>query len=66
MVKYKIVRHYLRDRGNRTIKHDLTLAEAQQHCQDPETSSKTCTSEKGKRHTRRFGAWFDGYTEEKT
>lgn len=61
---YKIVRFYARPRGNRTVQRNLTLDEAQQHCQDPETSSKTCTSEKGKRHTRRFGPWFDGYEKE--
>lgn len=65
-MKYKIVRHYFRDsrRVPRIMARDLTLSEAQQHCQDPETSSKTCTTEKGKRHTRRFGPWFDGYDKE--
>jgi hypothetical protein len=57
---YRIVRHYYRG-GHRTIRKGLTLAEAQAHCQDPETSSKTATSARVKRYTARVGAWFDGY-----
>lgn len=59
---YKIVRCY-RDRwpNHRTIKRGLTLAEAQAHCQDPETSSSTCKSKSSKAITRRVGAWFDSY-----
>jgi hypothetical protein len=37
---YKIVRSYFRG-GKRTIARGLTLQEAQAHCRDPETSSKT-------------------------
>lgn len=59
---YKIVRHYLR--GNkRTIETGLTLEEAQEHCRNPETSSKTCTTSKANARTRRYGPWFDGYSE---
>lgn len=61
---YKIVR-FFRDSGRRvTVKTGLTLALAQAHCKDPETSSSTCTGSKGKQRTRRSGPWFDGYTEE--
>ena len=61
---YKIVRHYFRDdQSNRTVKSGLTLDEAQAHCQDPETSSSTCTKAVNKRRTRERGEWFDGYTE---
>jgi len=64
METYKAIRHF-RDSGRRfTIKTGLTLEEAQAHCQDPETSSSTCTTEQGKRRTSRSGPWFDGYTEE--
>lgn len=62
-MSYKIVRHYY-NAGHRTIKRGLSLKEAQRHCQDPETSSKTCTNAVGKARTRKFGAWFDGYEEE--
>lgn len=62
-MSYKIVRHYLN--GNRrTIETGLTLAEAQEHCSNPETSSRTATSAKARAVTRRHGAWFDGFTEE--
>jgi len=57
---YKVVRTYFRG-GKRTIIARCTLAEAQAHCDDPETSSSTCTSATGKTRTRRMGAWFDGY-----
>ncbi len=67
---YKIVRHYYGFANgvrpsphNRTIETGLTLEEAQAHCKDPETSSRTCTSAAKRRITRRSGAWFDGYTE---
>ena len=60
---YKIVRFY-QERGKRTVERGLTLEQAQAHCNDPDTSSRTCTSKAGKARTRRHGAWFDGYTKE--
>ncbi len=61
---YQIIRFY-RDATirRRTIDCGLTLAEAQAHCHDPETSSSTATGPVGKARTRRLGAWFDGYEE---
>ena len=64
---YKIVRNYFdRERApnRRVIKRGLTLEQAQAHCQDPETSSRTCVKDAGKRRTRLYGEWFDGYTEQ--
>lgn len=49
MSTYKIVRFYKDGRPRKTIETGLTLEEAQEHCQDPET---------------RGDGWFDGYTEE--
>ena len=64
MLTYTITRLF-RDSPNRTIvKRGLTLEEAQAHCSDPETSSRTCTSAEGNRRTRALGAWFDSYSEE--
>ncbi len=60
MDKYKIVRMYQRG-GKRVIERGLTLEQAQQHCRDPETSSRTCTKAANKRRTAQRGPWFDGY-----
>lgn len=59
---YKIVRSYQKG-TKKTIATGLTLAEAQAHCKDPETSARTCTKAAGKRRTQLYGFWFDGYTE---
>lgn len=66
MATYRIVRFY-RDAypRRRVIERGLTLEEAQAHCKDPETSSRTATKPSGVRRTRRMGAWFDGYEEER-
>jgi hypothetical protein len=62
---YKIVRMYFNnDIPKRTIATRLSLEEAQAHCRDPETSSRTCRKPAGVRRTRKLGAWFDGYTKE--
>jgi hypothetical protein len=62
--RYKIVRGYFKG-GRRVIARGLTLAEAQAHCQDPETSSRTATSAAARRRTQQRGAWFDGYERER-
>ena len=46
---------------SRVLETGLTLAEAQAHCSDPESSSSTATGAKARRITRRVGEWFDGY-----
>ena len=67
MALYRIVRMYQdpnkRAHGVRGMS-GLYLEEAQAHCQDPETSWKTCTTAAGRRRTRQHGPWFDGYEEE--
>ena len=61
---YRIIRFY-RDSSRRDYgETGLTEEEAQAHCRDPETSSRTATSPEAVRRTERFGPWFDGYTEE--
>lgn len=57
---YKVVRRYGRG-GKRTIVTGLTLEEAQAHCCNPETSSRTCTKATNLARTRERGPWFDGY-----
>lgn len=62
---YRITRFYFSTiRSRRTIKRGLTLAEAREHCSDPETSSVTCTNEAGRKRTRLYGAWFEGFEAE--
>lgn len=65
-MSYKIIRMY-RDypEKRRTVKRGLTLEEAQAHCADPETSSTTCELANNRLRTKRYGPWFDGYTEER-
>ena len=63
---YKIVRMFRDERNGerrapRTIKRGLTLEEAQSHCRNPESSSRSATSARAKRYTAQHGAWFDGY-----
>lgn len=60
---YRIVRGYMSG-SKRTIETGLTLEEAREHCRDPETSSRTCTTPAGQRRTESRGPWFDGYEKE--
>jgi hypothetical protein len=61
-MSYKIVRMFFKG-GKRTIKTGLTLEQAQKHCSDPETSSKTATKYAARKRTEMRGPWFDGYEE---
>ena len=58
--KYKILRHYYKG-GHRILKRGLSLEEAQVHCSDPESKSKTATSPQAKKVTKRSGPWYDKY-----
>jgi hypothetical protein len=68
--RYKVIRHYQNDRPTRTMRKDLTLKQAQEHCSDPETSSKTAAKACHNSQTLidKWDAlqkhWFDGYTEQ--
>ena len=64
MTTYKIVRGYRDHYTRRTIARGLTLEEAQSHCRDPETSSKTATKAAAVKRTKIMGPWFDGYEKE--
>jgi len=60
--RFDIVRQYQDpNKRSRIVLRGLTLQEAQAHCADPETSSRTCTTSKAKAITRRNGRWFDAY-----
>lgn len=62
-MSYCVIRMFF-DGRRRVIAKGLTLEQAQEHCNNLETSSRTCTTSKCKAYTRRHGAWFDGYDEE--
>lgn len=66
MATYKIIRFFQDpNKNNQTIERGLSLEEAQAHCKDPETSSRTCTTPIAKLRTKKYGPWFEGYTEDK-
>lgn len=46
-------------------KRGLTLEQAREHCNDPETSSSTAKSATAKARTRKHGPWFDAMRERK-
>lgn len=60
---YSVTRIYSEGRAS-LLKTGLTLEEAQAHCADPETSSRTCTGDVLREHTERNGPWFDSYEAE--
>jgi hypothetical protein len=63
--RYKVQRLYFNRPGHkRTIKSGLSLAQAQAHCSDPETSSSTCRLTRNVKRTEQYGPWFDSYTQE--
>lgn len=64
---YRIVRFYQNDSDplHRTVLGTgLTLAEAQAHCRDDQTSSRTATRPELVEHTAKHGPWFDGFEKE--
>lgn len=66
---YQVVRAFgdgsVGPRKKKVILRNLTLIEAQAHCRNPETSSKTATSKAARERTRRCGPWVDQYDEQK-
>ncbi|CAB4199139.1 hypothetical protein UFOVP1336_14 [uncultured Caudovirales phage] len=63
---YKIIRmHYNQKIPNKVVDRGLTLEEAQAHCKDKETSSRTAKKPLAVAYTKSFGSWFDGYEEDK-
>jgi hypothetical protein len=64
MNTYKIIRMFQAQRQNEVVKTGLTLEQAQEHCSDPETSSRTCTAPERRERTERSGPWFDGDSSE--
>ena len=61
--RYNIVRYFYKSARRRVVARRLTLNEAQAHCRDPDSSSRTTTSYVGLARTRKRGPWFDGFTQ---
>lgn len=64
MTFYTITRYYRAGHPSETVETGLTIDEAKAHCNDPETSSATATSQEAFERTLAKGAWFHGFTEE--
>lgn len=64
MSTYNIIRFHQGFSGREVIQEGLTLEEAQEHCSDSETSSKTASSTQATLYTEKHGPWFDGYEKE--
>ena len=60
---YKITRFFAYG-DSKKMQSGLTLKEAQEHCKDPDSSSRTCTTDEDIALTEEFGPWFDGYDED--
>lgn len=61
---YLVVRNFKSGEPGQVIEERLTLADAQAHCKDPETSSSTATSPEARKLTEERGDWFDSFEEE--
>lgn len=67
---YRIVRNYENGRKSRVMRKDLTLEQAREHCEDPETSSRTATKAcngneaRIERWHQEQKHWFDGFQEQ--
>jgi hypothetical protein len=60
---YSITRFF--ENGSReSIATGLSLEEAQTHCKDPQTSSRTASESWAVALTAERGRWFDGYESE--
>lgn len=63
--RYRIVRMFARRAAQRRgLPSGLTLAQAQEHCSDLNTSSTTAWKTSAIKRTQRYGPWFDGYERE--
>lgn len=60
---YSIIRFY-QQQDEEVVDTGLSLEDAQEHCNDDDTSSSTCTTEEGELRTEECGPWFEGFREE--
>ena len=59
MNNHKIIRYFSISQRTHTVKKDLTLAQAQAHIRNPDSSSHSCTDRAGLMRTKKLGAWYD-------
>ena len=64
--RYNIVRfyngnNYMSSGKRRVLQRDVSYEVAKAHCNNPESSSATCTKSYNKARTRKEGYWFDGF-----
>lgn len=64
MQTYRIMRYFFEGHCPQIVHTGLTLDEAQEHCNNPETDSTTCTSATARQLAVKRGRWFDGYVTE--
>lgn len=65
MTSYRIERFYQADEfDTEVVATGLSEAEAKAHCKDPESSSRTASSEEARQRTEERGPWFDGFAED--
>jgi hypothetical protein len=62
-MKYSIIRKHFNGEDV-LLEIGLTLKQAQEHCSNPDTSSRTCKSRSAMLYTQEHGAWFDCYEAE--
>lgn len=62
-LQYRIFEYRASQPGKFTVRGlgILTKKQAQEHCSDIETSSKTCTKPHLRAKTKLIGDWFHGY-----
>lgn len=57
---YRIVRFFQDPEiENTVVRVNMTIEQAKAWCNNPETSSVTCTTSFGRRRTEMYGPWFD-------
>ena len=59
---YRVDRLYNDSYDRDELLRGISKEAAMKHCQDPETSSVTCTTAEGKARTEAKGEWFDSWT----
>ena len=61
---YQVTRKFFNNHPDEAVSEGLSLEDAQEHCSDDETSSRTCSEPENVARTEKFGPWFDAYEEE--